>query len=142
MNDLTRGFCDEFRLSYMNAGCAEIHPWISPGVCTSPCWSGGNCTDVPRLRNGKCPRYLPQFSRKSVFPYWTPKLAKTPPQLLKPFILPPWPGYKRFWRRFCLFLFYLFRLNLWKIIVNHKKIIKWRIQFCWTPHEEIYTVNI
>jgi hypothetical protein len=45
-------------------------------------------------------------------------------QLLKPFILPPWPYYKYFWRQFCLFLFYLFRLNLWKIIVNHRKIIK------------------
>jgi hypothetical protein len=27
---------------------------------------------------------------------------------------------------FCLFLFYLFRLNLSKIIVNHRKIIKWK----------------
>jgi hypothetical protein len=29
---------------------------------------------------------------------------------------------------FCVFFFfYLFRLNLWKIIVNHRKIIKWKI---------------
>jgi hypothetical protein len=28
---------------------------------------------------------------------------------------------------FCLYLFYLFRLNLWKIIINHRKIIKWKI---------------
>jgi hypothetical protein len=48
-------------------------------------------------------------------------LGKTPPQLLKPFILPPCPCYKWFGRWYCLFLFYLFRLNLWKIIVNHKK---------------------
>ena len=27
------------------------------------------------------------------------------PQLLKPFILPPWPYYKQFWRWLCLFLF-------------------------------------
>jgi hypothetical protein len=54
---------------------------------------------------------------------------------------------ERFRRRFCyskwwfcysemiLSFFYLFRLNLWKIIVNHRKIIKWKIQFCCTPHE-------
>jgi hypothetical protein len=39
------------------------------------------------------------------------------------------------WQWFYLFLFYLFPLNLWKIIVNHWKIIKWKIQFCWTPRE-------
>jgi hypothetical protein len=50
--------------------------------------------------------------------------AKHLSQLLKPFILSPWPCYKQFLRRFCLFVFYLFRLNLWKIIINHRKIIK------------------
>jgi hypothetical protein len=33
-------------------------------------------------------------------------------------------GYKRFLKTFYLFLFYLFQLNLRKIIVNHKKNIK------------------
>jgi hypothetical protein len=33
------------------------------------------------------------------------------------------------------FLFYLFPLNLLKIILNHRKNIKWKIQFCWTPRE-------
>ena len=73
---------------------------------------------------GKSPHYLPQFSRKSIFSHWTPKLGKTPPSTFKIVHLTPWPCYKQFWRRFCLFLFYLFRLNLWKVIVNHRKIIK------------------
>jgi hypothetical protein len=41
------------------------------------------------------------------------------------------------WRRICynacgfvFVFFYSFPLNLWKIIVNHRKIIKWQIQFC------------
>jgi hypothetical protein len=55
------------------------------------------------------------------------------PQLLKPFVLRPWAvldaGLLQWrwllqWPCFYLFLFYLFRLNLWKIIVNHRKIIK------------------
>ena len=70
---------------------------------------------------GKSICYLPQLSRKSAFPPKLQNRAKHLPQLLKPFILPPWPCYKQFWIRFWLFLFYLFRLNLWKIIVNHRK---------------------
>jgi hypothetical protein len=29
-----------------------------------------------------------------------------------------------------------------KIIVNHRKIIKWKIQLCWIVNEYIYTINI
>ena len=63
--------------------------------------------------------------RKSLF--FIPELqnwVKYIPQFLKPYILRPWHGYERFWRQFCLFHFYLFWLNICKIIVNHIKFIK------------------
>jgi hypothetical protein len=60
----------------------------------------------------------------------------------KPCILCPGHSYERFWRQYCIFHFYLFRLNLWKIIVNHIKFIKQKIWFCYTPDKYIYTVNI
>jgi hypothetical protein len=49
---------------------------------------------------------------------------------------------RQFWTAVCyskvgfvFFSFLLFRLNHWKSIVNHRKIIKWKIQFCCTPRE-------
>jgi hypothetical protein len=89
------------------------------------CSAKGKKVHITSLNFRKSPFFITELQNQ----------AKHLPQLLKPFILPLWPCYKQFWRRFCLFLFYLFRLNLWKIIVNHRKIIKQKIQFCWTPHE-------
>jgi hypothetical protein len=66
----------------------------------------------------------PQLSLKFSFSLELQNRVNHLPQLLKLFILPPWPGYSWFQRRFYLFLFYLFRLIFWKIIVNHRKIIK------------------
>ena len=45
-------------------------------------------------------------------------------ELPKPFVRPPLSGFRVTWQQFSLFLLYLFWLNLWKIILNHKKIIK------------------
>jgi hypothetical protein len=55
----------------------------------------------------KSPLFLPQVLRKSAF---LPELKNRAnlPQLLKPCVLPSWPGYKRFRRRFCLFFFIYF----------------------------------
>ena len=41
---------------------------------------------------------------------------------------------------FVFFFFYLFRMNHQKIIVNYRKIIKWKINFCWTPYERTYNM--
>jgi hypothetical protein len=72
----------------------------------------------------KNPHYLPHFLRKSAFPPRIPKSGKTPPSTFKTVHLPPWPVISGFEGGFVFFHFYLFRLNLWKIIVNHRKIIK------------------
>jgi hypothetical protein len=107
----------------------------SPGLCHSPLLPGLCVLAAARLKEKKVHITSLNFRKSPFFITELQNQAKHLPQLLKPFILPLWPCYKQFWRRFCLFLFYLFRLNLWKIIVNHRKIIKQKIQFCWTPHE-------
>jgi hypothetical protein len=87
---------------------------------------------------GKSLLFLPQLSRKSVFPPSTPKPGKSPPLTFQTMHI---TSLERFRRRFCyskwwfcynemvlsFSFFYLFRLNLWKIIVNHRKIIKLKI---------------
>jgi hypothetical protein len=106
----------------------------------APFFSGGSFREILYYSYSCCGRNLGLNSQKEKVhitslnfresPLFLPKLqnrAKHLPQLLKPFILPPWSCYKQFWKRFCFFLFYLFWLNLWKIIVNHKKTIKYKI---------------
>jgi hypothetical protein len=76
----------------------------------------------------------PQLWNGLIYPLNFAKPAKSPPRAV---LDGGFATVIRYWYNnsgFCPFLFYLFRLNLWKIIVNHKKIIKWKIQFCWTPH--------
>ena len=43
-------------------------------------------------------------------------------ELLKLFARPPLSGFRVTWQRFSLFLLYLFWQNLWKIILNYKKL--------------------
>ena len=59
---------------------------------------------------GKSSFYFSQLSLKSSFLSWTPKQINHLSQLLKPFILPPWSGY-RWFSKTVLFFFYLFWLN-------------------------------
>ena len=57
---------------------------------------------------------------KVCFSPWTLKPGIPPPWTLETVRFSSWRVIRDFQKRFCLF-FYLFRLNLWKIIVNHKK---------------------
>jgi hypothetical protein len=65
-------------------------------------WVMEEKVQITSLNFRESPLFLPELSNRT----------KHLPQLLKPFILPPWPCYKQFWRRFYFFLFYLFQLNL------------------------------
>jgi hypothetical protein len=79
-------------------------------------------------RFGKSPFYLPKLSSKFSFPPWTRKPDKPRSSIFKTIHFTSLTLFiGGFQRRFCLFLFSLFWLNIWKIIVNYRKIIKWKI---------------
>jgi hypothetical protein len=88
----------------------------------------------PRFPIGKSLLFLSQLSQKSNFPSSTLKPGKPPPSTFQTVHFTSLERFRRRFcyskngfatvRRFCLFLFHLFRQNHWKIIVNHRKIIK------------------
>jgi len=64
----------------------DRHSWAQSVLCQSP---ESPLLSDPAPLSEKSPRYLPQFSQKSIFSPELQNRAKHLPQLLNPFILPP-----------------------------------------------------
>ena len=66
------------------------------------------------------------------------------PELLKPFILPPWLVISSFQRRFVFFFFIYFGWIFKKIIINHRKVIKWKnsilLDCTWVDLSSVYII--
>ena len=101
-------------VGYISKPCAR--PVRASGLPMSP-WLPGKGKEEVHFR-------CLNFRKSLFFILELQNRVKYIPQFLKPCILRPWYGYERFWRQFCLFHFYLFWLNICKIIVNHIKFIK------------------
>ena len=90
-------------------------------VASRPLRTHSEKKEARRNHKGKTLHYLPQFLRKYAFPPWTLKLDKPPPWTFKTVRFTSLTSYKRFQRRFCIFIIFFISAESLKIYSKSHK---------------------